>query len=97
MYMMRQFPTIEKKLLFGVQDKASLFYQTLFKHIPKLELYIFLSREKAAGFNYGRVDISKLTFEKESEFYICGNPPMVKDTIAALAARGFEKIYHEQF
>ncbi|MDD5377310.1 MAG: hypothetical protein PHH16_04310 [Candidatus Gracilibacteria bacterium] len=97
MYMMRSVADIEKLLLFGVQDSASLFYTEDIKKIPKLASHIFLSREEIAGFRHGRIDLSGFAFPKESEFYICGNPAMVEDAVSTLQNQGFTKIYHEKF
>ena len=95
--MMRQLPDEDKILLFGVQDAASLFYAELLKKIPRLTTHTFLSREELPGFQYGRIDVSKFTFPKESEFYMCGNPEMIEKTTMDLKAKGFTKIYYEQF
>ncbi len=95
--MTRQLPDEDKILLFGVQDAASLFYTELLKNIPRLTTHTFLSREELPGFKYGRIDISKFNFSKESEFYMCGNPAMIEKTTMDLKAQGFTKIYYEQF
>ena len=95
--MMHSIPDIEKVLLFGLQDLASVFYTELLQDIPNLQSHIFLSREKADGFRHGRIDLSAFVFSKESEFYLCGSGAMIEESIAKLTAQGFQKIYHEKF
>jgi NAD(P)H-flavin reductase len=41
--------------------------------------------------------LSTFDFTKETEFYLCGNPDMVKANTEKLKELGFEKIYSEQF
>jgi ferredoxin--NADP+ reductase len=61
----------------------------------------FVSREKAAGALEGRIPAAlrdgRLAAAggpftpQDSQFLLCGNPDMLKDTTAALIERGFRK------
>ena len=48
----------------------------LSKH-KNLQLELFISQEKVAGYHEGRVDASIANFPLNTEFYLCGNPVMV--------------------
>jgi ferredoxin-NADP reductase len=95
--MMSHIPETEKILLFGVRDSESRFYADRLAKIPNLKTVTYLSRETAAGFETGRIDVTKLDFPEGCEFYVCGNPQLVESSVKALKSRGFEHIYHEKF
>ncbi|MFA5747680.1 MAG: FAD-binding oxidoreductase [Candidatus Absconditabacterales bacterium] len=86
-----------KTLFFSVSQKSDLFYEDRIKKIKNLKVHIHLSKEKLPGYNFGRIDLSKLKFEPDSEFYICGNPQTVTFFIDTLKSMGFTKIYSEKF
>jgi hypothetical protein len=44
-----------------------------------LKLELFLSKEDIQPYHYGRIDTSTYDFSLDSEFYLCGNAPMVRD------------------
>ena len=86
-----------KTLIFSVPYKSELFYEENIKNIPNLKYEIHITREEVPGYHFGRFDLSKYNFTKETEFYLCGNPDMVKLNTEKLKELGFEKVYSEQF
>ena len=94
-------------LVHAVRHAAELVYRELIGQIsaahPGRVSYVrFVSREKAAGALEGRIPAAlrdgRLAaaaggeFAPErSQFMLCGNPDMLKDTAAALVERGFRK------
>lgn len=84
-------------LFFWVQWFKDLFYVDKIKKLENIKSYISLSREEVDWFEYWRIDLSKFEFEKNTEFYICGNPHMVEDNINYLKNNWFENIYFEKF
>lgn len=87
----------DKMLIFSVPYKNDLFYEEQIKNIPDLKYEIHITREEVPSYNFGRFDLSKFDFAPETEFYICGNPEMVKATSGWLKERGFEKVYSEGY
>lgn len=85
------------QLYFGVSYQKDLFYQQNIESIKNNSAKIFLSRENISWYNYGRIDISKENFDINTEFYICGNPAIIKDTKDVLTKKWFKNIYFEQF
>jgi ferredoxin-NADP reductase len=65
--------------------------------IKNLYLNIHITKEKIKWYNFGRIDIKKLNFDINSEFYICGNPSFVETITLELEKKGFNKIYVERF
>ncbi len=88
---------IEKCLYFGVRTKQELFYEKEIQTIQNLSSNIFLSQENVEGYKTGRIDISNLTFPKETEFYICWNPDMVDFQTKKLNEIWYTRIYSEKF
>ena len=88
----------DMSLFWGVRTRLDLFYVQKFDAIPKLKSYFFLSREEdASPYNYGRVHIDNQTFPEETEFYLCGNAPMVREQVTLLRERWYKNIYLEIF
>lgn len=87
----------DKMLIFSVPYKSELFYEENIKKILNLRHEIYITREEVPGYHFGRFDLSKFNFAKETEFYLCGNPNMVKANTEKLKESGFEKVYSEQF
>lgn len=85
------------KLFFWVRAKSDLFYEEILKSITNLEVNIFLSKEEVPWYNYGRMDLSKYEFSKNTEFYICWNPALVADTYKFLEEKWYKNIYSEKF
>jgi len=84
-------------LFFGVKKKKDLFYVDKISNLENIETHILLSREEVTWFENGRIDLSKFEFDKDTEFYICGNPAMVDWNIKYLEKEGFKNIYSEKF
>ena len=85
-------------LLWWVRAKEDLFYVEQLQQFKNLTTEFFLSRdEHPEPYHDGRVSAANYEFAPETEFYLCGNAPMVKEQIASLKARGFKNIYLEIF
>ena len=84
-------------LFFGVQYKKDIIREDKIKNMKNLDYKIFLSREEAAGYEYGRIDLDKFELNNNMEFYICGAPPIVEWFVNELKSKWFEKVYYEQF
>lgn len=96
--MIHSLPSETKKVLyFSVATEAELFYVEQLRAIQNLELHIHVTREDIEWFEQGRVDASQIDWDSNTEWYLCGNPKMVSETIEKLKNRGFEKIYSEEF
>lgn len=96
--MVNSLPSESKKVLyFSVATESELFYVEQLQAIPNLELHIHITRENIEWFESGRVDASQIVGDSSTEWYLCGNPKMVSETIEKLKKRGFEKIYSEEF
>lgn len=87
----------EKYLLFWVQTEKDLFYTDKLKKNSDTKISIFLSKEEKKDYNYWRLDITKYSFPKNSEFYICWNPQMVVSCIESLEKMAYKNIYFEKF
>lgn len=86
-----------KKLYFSVSYKADLFYVDRIKNIANLESHIHVSREWAEGCEAWRIDIETISFSKDTEFYICGNPSVVTIFADTLQSRWYKYIYTEKY
>lgn len=85
-------------LFWGVRTKSDLFYIEKFNSISNLTTKFFLSREEnSTPYAAGRVNVDGYNFVPETEFYLCGNAPMVKEQVALLKAKGYQNIYLEIF
>ncbi len=94
-------------LVHGVRAAADLRYQELIENIhrergDRFEFSAFVTREDVPGTYRGRIPaaISDGQLEKfcgtslspdDSQLMLCGNPDMVKESVAALKERGFKK------
>ncbi len=84
-------------LFFWVQKYKDLFYLDKIKSIKNLNSKIFLSREEKKWFEYGRINVTKYKFPKNTEFYICWNPALVQSNIEYLEKTWYKNIYSENF
>ncbi len=85
-------------LFWGVRTRFDLFYIEKFNSISNLTAKFFLSREEnSVPYAAGRVNVDGYNFVPETEFYLCGNAPMVKEQVALLKAKGYQNIYLEIF
>jgi ferredoxin--NADP+ reductase len=93
-------------LVHGVRNASELVYRDLIEQISRawpgrLSYVRFVSGEKQAGALEGRIPAAVADGRLEaagapisaerSQFMLCGNPAMLKDMAAALAARGLKK------
>lgn len=88
---------IKKELYFWVATQKDLFYIEELSKIKNLKLNIFLSREKVDWYNYWRINLENISFEANSEFYICWNPWVVFDSKKTLLTKWFTQIFTEEF
>ncbi len=96
--MLRAAPAAARKtVLFGVANAADLFRVDELRSIPGTDVRVFISQEDVPGCERGRVDAAALDAPKETEFYLCGNPAMVDEQKAKLAAAGYANVYSESF
>ena len=99
----------EVRLLFGVRSKKDVFalaeLGAVKSRLANFNYTICLSQDKvdASPYVYGRVTdrLRAVSDEqlKAPQFYLCGNPNMVKDAINILTGRGVleSAIFHEKF
>jgi ferredoxin--NADP+ reductase len=93
-------------LVHGVRRANELVYRELIREVKnrfpdRFQYLTFVSREQNAGSLDGRIPAAITDGRLEargapisperSQFMLCGNPQMLKDTTAALAARGLRK------
>ena len=89
--------SMPKTLYFSVATEAELFYVDKLKKIDNLDLHIHITREDVSGYETGRVDIDAIEAEKNTEWYLCGNPKMVSEAQEKLKNRWFKKVFSEEF
>nr|MDD3719793.1 FAD-dependent oxidoreductase [Candidatus Gracilibacteria bacterium] len=93
------------KLLFGLRTDEDIFYEdTLIKmknNNSNFDFEYYISREHDLHHKFGRVTdfITKENIADFEEFYICGNPYMIDDSIQKLLDLGVskEQIFTEKF
>ncbi len=76
---------------------AELFYVEELRAIHDLDLHIHTTKEETPGCSYGRVNVDDIIATPDTEWYLCGSPKMVEEATAKLRARGYQKIYSEEF
>jgi len=64
---------IEKELYFWVAYKKDLFYFDKLSLIKNLKINIYLSREDVEWYNFGRINFEDISFDENTEVYICWN------------------------
>lgn len=94
------------QLIFGVRDQRELFLLDELKSLEKSNLtfrysicFSQLANENIEHSVYGRVTNFIPMDNKESQYFICGNPFMVQDVTTLLAANQIPQrnIFHEKF
>lgn len=96
--MIRSIPeSVNKSLYFTVATWLDLFYVDELRAIQNLDLHIHITKEEVPGYNYGRVNIDDIVATLDTEWYLCGSPRMVEEATMKLRARGYEKVYSEEF
>ena len=88
-------------LVHAVRHARELVYQEDIRRMKNLKYITFVSREAAGGSLAGRIPAAVadgrleaaagLALGQASQVMLCGNPDMLKDTSAALIARGLRK------
>lgn len=89
--------SVDNTLFFWAATQADLFYVEQLKQIKNLKTEFFISKEEVKSYHYGRIDTSKYEFPMNTEFYLCGNPPMVAEQMKQLKARWYTQVYSEAF
>lgn len=84
-------------LYFWVRTKKDLFYIDKLTNIKNLELKVYLSKEKLDDYNFWRINLNNINYNKNTEFYICWNPSLLKDTKEALIKQWYNNIYFEDY
>ena len=82
---------------FTVETEDELFYIDELKNIENMDLHIHITKEKHKYHKHGRVDVDAIVATPDTEWYLCGSPRMVEEAMAKLRARGYEKVYSEEF
>lgn len=95
--MMKHLPDVDKDLYFTVPTHADLFYEEQIKKLKKLTAHLHITREEMEEYNFGRIDVAHFSYPLETEFYVCGNPGIVKDIEAQLRTLGYTKFFNESF
>lgn len=85
------------QLYFSVAKRDDLFYVDEIRSLKHVESHIHLTREAGEGFSHGRIDVRSIEATNDTEWYLCGNPSLIKESKHILQHRGFTKIYTEEF
>jgi len=101
------YPQVDFKMFMGIWNEKEIFYDKelaeVKKKLPRLENYFVLDTPLSADWKgpKGRVTeyIDKLDLTRPTEFYICGNPAMIKAVKELLQTKNFptNKIYTESY
>jgi NAD(P)H-flavin reductase len=67
------------------------------KSIKNLDLHIHVTRENIEWYDFGRVEIDSIKADKNTEWYLCGNPKMVSETREKLMTLWYKNIFCEEF
>jgi NAD(P)H-flavin reductase len=87
----------KESLYFTVATETELFYAKELKRIENLDLHIHITKEKHEDHKHGRVDVDTIIATPDTEWYLCGNPRMIDEATTKLRARGYDKVYSEEF
>jgi CDP-4-dehydro-6-deoxyglucose reductase, E3 len=102
-----KFKDTHYKVFMGVWNEKEIFYlnelEALKKNLPNLEINFVLDKpidtqwKGLSGFVTDH--LAKLDYGKPTEFYLCGNPAMIKGVKEMLVAKSFPnaKIYTESY
>ena len=102
-----QFPKTQFRMLFGLYDEEEAFYQNeleqLKSQIPNFEFHYVLSRPSSSwkglkGFVQHHIEPFDC-LKKPTQFYLCGNGLMIRETKELLLSQGLskERIFSEAF
>lgn len=87
----------QKRFFFSVSYERDLFYEQEIKALNIPETHISISREDVKGFEFWRINLDRYDFPKETEFYICWVPAMVKEFMLKLREKWYTNIYVESY
>ena len=87
----------QKRFFFSVSYERDLFYLEEIKALKIPETHINISREEVKGFEFWRINLDRHDFSKETEFYICWVPTMVKEFMLKLREKWYTNIYVESY
>jgi NAD(P)H-flavin reductase len=97
---------VDFKVFMGVWNETEIFYKKelaeIKKTLPKLEINFVLDKagsDWTGMHGYVTDHIAKLDLNRPTEFYLCGNPAMLKAVKEMLLSKGFPalKIYTESY
>lgn len=92
------FEEVEKEIYFWVAMRRDVFYEEKLKKIPNLKVNIYLSKEEARWYNYGRVNLDEINVDENTEVYICWNPIMVNEKSEYFEKKIWkENVFYEKF
>jgi NAD(P)H-flavin reductase len=86
-----------KTFLYSVSYFKDIFYEERLKKIHDLSFEIHITREEHEGYASGRIHITEKSFSPETEFYVCGGPPVVVDIVQMISLAGYKNIFSEKF
>jgi len=102
-----RYKNIDFKIFMGVWNEKEIFYEKelneLKKILPKLEVFFVLDKPMDANWKghkgFVTDHIVKIDLKRPTEFYLCGNPAMIKGVKEMLLAQNFPaaKIYTESY
>lgn len=87
---------ISKTVYFSVSTQDELFYEDILASYENTDLHISISRETVPGYRSGRIQLDK-EFSLDTEFYLCGNPGMIREKTEELEHKGYVHVYNEAF
>lgn len=97
-YMIKNSHTTKNTLFFSVSYFQDLFYEDKLKKLKNLDLHIHTTREKKHPEHINeRIDLSKHSFDDNTEFYICGSPQVIQSTVQQLEKLWYGNIFSERF
>lgn len=88
---------IPKQVFFGGAFLKDMFYIEELKKFKNVQLHLYLSKEDVEWYHYGRMNFESLSFEANTEFYICGSPGLVVQATEVLHKNGYTQVYSEEF
>ncbi|MDD5213327.1 MAG: FAD-dependent oxidoreductase [Candidatus Gracilibacteria bacterium] len=96
--------TYKTKLIFGLREKADLFYAEKFEELKEkinFSYEIYFSKEEVEGYKHGHITeyLKSENIAGYEEFYMCGSPYMMDEAIEKLENLGIprENIHNEKF
>jgi CDP-4-dehydro-6-deoxyglucose reductase len=102
-----KYKDVDFKIFMGVWNEKEIFYDkeisALKTTLPKLQEYFVLDKPISADWKghtgFVTDHIAKIDLKKPTEFYLCGNPAMIKGVKEMLLSQNFpaNKIYTESY